>query len=232
MPENLIKVIIFDLDNTLYDEKDFVKNGFLAVAEVIEERFKINKKDFFDDLNNIFKKDGRGHIFDIILQKYNIYDKNLINELVDVYHNNELKLRPYFGVVDLLSFLKKDYKVALLTDALGSVQRRKLNALGIKDFFDFVVYTDDYNKPKPDPFCFEKILKHFKVLPNQAVMVGDNPFKDFPGAKNMGIKTVRVLQGEYKNIKPPLNLPKPDYIIKNVRSIINILNKINKTNNV
>lgn len=228
MPKNLIKVIIFDLDNTIYGEENFVKNGFLAAAKLMGGRFKINKKEFFKSLNNVFREKGRGRVFDIVLKKYNIYDKNLMHELVRAYHNNGLKLKPYPGAINLLSFLKSDYKIALLTDASGHVQRKKINALGIKDFFDLIVYTDDYNKPKPDIFCFKKILKRFKALPEETVMIGDDIFKDFPGAKKLGIKTIRVLQGEYKNIKPPSNFFEPDYNVKNVKSTVKILNKINK----
>ena len=46
MQKNLIKVIIFDLDDTLYEEKKFVQSGFLAVAGYIKEQFKVIKKNF------------------------------------------------------------------------------------------------------------------------------------------------------------------------------------------
>ena len=59
MQKKEIKIIIFDLDDTLYEERTFVESGFRAVAEYLEKHFKINKKELFEDLKNILRKEGR-----------------------------------------------------------------------------------------------------------------------------------------------------------------------------
>ncbi len=67
-----IKAILFDLDDTLYEEKEFVKSGFKEVAKFISNKFKINEKIFYKILSNVFSEGIRGNIFNIALERLNI----------------------------------------------------------------------------------------------------------------------------------------------------------------
>ena len=50
-------ILIFDLDDTLYKEKEFVKSGFKAVSRYLHLKFKLNeKKIFFTTFKNFKKK--------------------------------------------------------------------------------------------------------------------------------------------------------------------------------
>lgn len=224
MQKNLIKVIIFDLDDTLYKESTFVEGGFKAVAEYIEKEFKVKKKDFLKDLIKVLEKKGRGYIFDIALRKYNLYDKKLVNELIKIYRHHKPNVKPCPGAKELLNSLKKRYKLAVITDGLGYVQRNKVKALGIENFFDIIIYTDDYGKRKSKPslYSFKKVLKYFNVNSKKVIYIGDDPHKDFYGAKRLGIKTARVLQGKYKNIKAKRNFG-ADYKINKITEIKKLL---------
>lgn len=220
MQKKAIKIIIFDLDDTLYEEKAFVEKGFEAAADYLEEQFKINKKEFFEDLKNILREKGRGHIFDIALRKYNLYSKKNVDKLVRVYRFHRPKIKLYPGLKNLLKSLRKKYKLGIITDGMGNVQRIKVKTLGIENLFDLIIYTDDFNKkrPKPNPYSFKKVLEYFKVSPEEAIYIGDDPYKDFVGAKKVGIGTVRVLQGRFKNIKAEKNF-QADYEIKKISEL-------------
>jgi len=75
-------------------------------------------------------------------------------------------------------------------------------ALGIynKVKFPYITHRFGKMKAKPSPYCFLKIAEREKTAPENIVYVGDNPYKDFVGIKPLGFKTVRVLQGSFKDI--------------------------------
>lgn len=63
-----IEAVIFDLDNTLYDEKQFVRSGFRAVSNRMAEKYGIKEEKLYDLLLNIFSKQGRNEVFDNALR--------------------------------------------------------------------------------------------------------------------------------------------------------------------
>lgn len=224
MQKNGIEAVIFDMDETLYSEKDFVESGFRVVAGHIEEKFSVGREYFFDLLVGLLEKDGRGRIFDAALEKCGLAEKEPAIELVEIYrrHNPDIGLFP--EAVSLLKALKKNRGLAVITDGLGYVQRNKAQALGINDLFDLVIYTDDYKKPKPDIFSFEKALSHFGVSSGQAVYIGDDPYKDFIGPKKIGMRTIRVLQGRLKNVEVGKEID-ADFTVRSIAEVGDLLKK-------
>lgn len=218
-----IKAVIFDLDNTLYDEHQFVKSGYMAVSEYLSKKNKVDRKEFYKLLWNTFISHGREKVFNRALKKIGIYDKEKVKELVKVYRSHFPNIKPYRGTFGILSQLKRKYLLGLITDGIKSVQKRKVEALKIKDFFDLIIYTGQYGPKnyKPNTFPYLKILKKFKIKPFESLYVGDNPFKDFKGARKLGIVTVRILKGEYRNLNVINNVS--DYKIKNLKELLSIL---------
>ncbi|MDD5689512.1 MAG: HAD family hydrolase [Caldisericia bacterium] len=225
-----IKALLFDLDDTLYDEKQFVESGFIKVAEFIENKFKFNKKDFYKILIDIFNRGSRGNIFNLALEKVNIiFDENIIYSMVKIYreHNPAIKLEKDIGA--LLIKLKSTHSLGIITDGYLEVQKRKVQALKLGEIFDTIIYTDEYGKEywKPNVFGYKLALKELGyVLPEETIYIGDNPYKDFIGAKKVGITTVRIINQnrEYSNVK--LNKEyEADYEIRKLNDIINLLKK-------
>jgi putative hydrolase of the HAD superfamily len=79
---------------------------------------------------------------------------------------------------------------------MASMQRSKMAALGLVAWFDPIIYTDDWGREhwKPSVRAFEHALALVDVAPRQAMYVGDNPGKDFIGARRLGMATVRVVR--------------------------------------
>jgi putative hydrolase of the HAD superfamily len=194
-------VLVFDLDDTLYDETTYVKSGFKAVASLLQQRFELSEKKTYTDLVRELEN-GRGHIFDSVLNKYSIFSKKLLHECITVYrfHAPEIKLSNS-GKNCLKRF--KNYPLYIVTDGNKIVQYNKIKALGldkiVKDYF----ITHRFGKihSKPSPYCFNKISEREKVLSSQVVYIGDNVTKDFVGIKPLGFKTIQVLTGQYTDIK-------------------------------
>ena len=223
-----IKGVIFDLDDTLYNERKFVESGFKTVANVIEKKFSISSDEFYSKLIEILEKEGRGRNFDLALKKFSIYNEKLVKRLVDVYRSHIPDIIPYSDTIDTLKSLRKQgIKIGLITDGLSRVQRIKVYSLGIEDFFNAIVYTDDYGERnwKPNTFPYKKILKLLKLTPKETVYVGDNPEKDFIGARKSGIITIRILRGQYKNLVVSKDYD-ADYSIGNLVALLQIIDKI------
>ena len=223
-----IKALLFDLDDTLYDEKQFVKSGFIKVAEFIEDKFKINKKDFYKILIDIFNGGSRGNIFNLALEKVNVtYKENIILTMVKIYREHNPKIRLAEDVKSLLIKLKGIYSLGIITDGYYEVQKKKVQALRLEKMFDSIIYTDEHGREywKPNVFGYKLALKELEdILPGEAVYIGDNPHKDFIGAKKIGITTVRVIDQnrEYSNVR--LNKEyEADYEIRELHEIINVL---------
>lgn len=196
-------VIVFDLDDTLYNELDYVKSGFQAVAKYLYE-----KKSLPLDSSFAFMMarlvDGRGHIFDDLLQKEKIASKKLIKDCINIYRNHRPDISLDAEAVDCLKRLNH-YLLYIVTDGNKLVQKNKLEALGLFKMVKFCFITHRYGlkNAKPSPYCFLKICDRERVNPTEVVYIGDNPNKDFVGIKPLGFKTIRIIKGHYKDIQKP-----------------------------
>lgn len=189
-----IKIIAFDLDDTLYNEIDFVQSGFRVVAQYTAIKFGLDKNKIYSFLIKTLKLNGRGKIFNSMLKKYGIYDKKTITKLVSVYRSHKPEIKLDSNTRKTIKNLKDKYKLALITDGDKNVQRNKVHALKLNDLLDYIVYTDDYGPSgkKPNTISFKKVLKELGGKPEEMIYVGDNPEKDFIGAKKIGIKTIQI----------------------------------------
>jgi len=224
-----IKALLFDLDDTLYEEKQFVSSGFNKVAEFVEAKFKIDKGLFYKILIDIFDKGKRGNIFNLALEKANIiYDENIIHLMVKTYREHNPKINLDKEIRSLLIKLGSIYSLGIITDGYFEVQKKKVQALKLDELFDSIIYTDEYGKEywKPDVLGYKVALKDLQVSPKQAIYIGDNPHKDFIGAKKIGIITVRIFcEGrEYSNIRLDKNY-EADYEVKKLSEITNLLKR-------
>jgi putative hydrolase of the HAD superfamily len=196
-------VVVFDLDDTLYDEMTYVKSGFKAVAQYVGKEFNLSKKILFKQLVAALE-DGRGTIFDAVLKRNNIYTKKTVKKCLSIYRNHkpDIKLSKE-GRDCLLRF--KDYPLYIVTDGNKLVQYNKIKALKIEKLVKFYFITHRYGKgcSKPSPYCFNKICKKEGVTPENVVYIGDNVTKDFVGIKPLGFRTIHILTGQYSDIKRP-----------------------------
>jgi putative hydrolase of the HAD superfamily len=130
-------------------------------------------------------------------------DQNLAPEVLRLYATVDSKVELFPEAKDLLLALQRlGLKLALVTNGGGSIQRNKIRLLGVEKFFDVVVYARETPsaKDKPYPEAFSVALHKLGVEAGEAISVGDNPHTDFWGAKQLGMRTVRVLCGEFKDV--------------------------------
>lgn len=199
----MIEVIVFDLDDTLYLERNFVGSGFKSVDKWVEQTF--GKNGFFERAWQLFEDGHRGRIFNLVLPDMGIEpEQKIIDEMIDRYrsHKPQISLEP--DTVEVLDRTADLFKKALLTDGGLKTQKNKILALNLEPQMDLVVCTGQWGNEywKPHQRGYETIQKHFGVRPESLVYVSDNPKKDFLVPKKMGWKTVRIRRtgGLYSNL--------------------------------
>lgn len=195
------RVFVFDLDDTLYDEKQFVYGGFKAVAAFLSPLLSLSRETVLRRLKQEVQQ-SRDQVFDRLLQKQGIYSKKLVKECLRLYrsHPPRLKLTP--AAKKCLNRLKS-YPLYVVTDGNKQVQKRKFEALGLTNLIKRCLCTHAFGlrHQKPSPYCFQLICRLEKVRPAQVTYVADNPHKDFITLKKLGFNTIRLLTGPYRDLR-------------------------------
>lgn len=191
----MLQAVIFDLDDTLYEEAAYVTQALEHAAAHLAEKLGApsRKAALHRRMLELLERDGRGRIFDVICQET---DAALpVKELVQAYRSTKPVLKLYPDAEECLSRLsEKGIKTGLITDGCGRVQHEKIAALGLDRRLDCVVVTDDYGMAKPQTAAYEKCLFALGCAASEAAYVGDNPWKDFIGAKALGMETFRIVR--------------------------------------
>ena len=102
------------------------------------------------------------------------------------------------GAVDTLALLRtKGIRTALVCDAgftPGRVVREFLDEHGLLPHLEHCTFSNEVGVPKPDPAIFRDALDALGVAATQTVHVGDLLRTDILGARNMGMRSIRITQ--------------------------------------
>jgi len=204
----MITTVVFDLDDTLYDEIDYCKSSFAAVAEFLAnlpeprpssmgEGESPSAEGISAVLWEQFTTGNRTKTFNTALEKLSMdYDDKLIGELIKVYRNHNPKITLPQDSRDLLCELSTKYTLALLTDGFLPAQELKVRALGIEKYFKYIVYTEQLGREfwKPSPAGFEKIMQTLRAKPENMAYIADNEKKDFIAPNKLGFFTIQLIR--------------------------------------
>jgi putative hydrolase of the HAD superfamily len=196
-------VLIFDLDDTLFDEMSYVKSGLRAVATYGRASFGWDERDSYTFMNVCLEKHGRGQVFDQWLQTHDHYSASRVKQCVNVYRHHKPNIVLSKVASQILSLYQGVHSLYLVTDGHKIVQQKKIDALGIEAMFKRCLITHRFGirHAKPSLYCFEKIRTVEKCAWSSMVYVGDNPAKDFVNLNVMGSLTVRVKTGAHAEVK-------------------------------
>ncbi len=186
-------VVAFDLDDSLYLERDYVRSGFRAVDEWATKNLGVS--DFGRLAWAAFEDGARGTIFDTALLACGAQPTpESIRRLVDVYrtHVPAIALAP--DAIECLRRLSGRVRLAIVTDGPLQSQRAKVRALGLEALVDHVVFTEELGPgfAKPSPRAFELVEEHLAAAGERCVYVADNPAKDFAGPSIRGWRSIRI----------------------------------------
>lgn len=201
------KAVLFDLDDTLYDQRQWLSGAFLLAGRYLEEESGIPAREAQAELVALSNRFGSasGSLFNRLLASHGIAEEPaLIQALIlRFYEHRPETLEPYPGVRETLRVIQDAGLVCgLITNGRPDVQLAKVDALGIRESFTIVLVSgmfDDTWK-KPASRMHRKALAELGVEGRACIAVGDNPGIDFIPARETGCFTVRVLKGEYASV--------------------------------
>lgn len=223
-----MKSVIFDMDNTLYPEISYVKSGFMEVSDYLSNKYELDKNVIFKKMMHIFNSEGRGKIFNKLIDDLNLSEKENILNLVYIYRFHTPKISLYNDVPDTLTRLKEEnYKLGIITDGKALVQKNKVDALNLNEIFDVIILTDalgpDFWKPSIVPY--QIALDLLNSSPKNSCYIGDDSYKDFLGPEKLNIKTIQVQYEKEIDYwkKKGFDQTKPNHIVKSLSDIFKFL---------
>lgn len=144
-------------------------------------------------------------------------DDTIFSRLPDNFSEDDLRtLSPFRTVYSLL--LNENFIKVLVTKGDLFLQSKKINNLGIKDLFEsiFVVKENEGKK-----FCFQKIISQFPK--NKIFVIGDRIDSEIRYGNELGLTTIRLKQGKYKDLKASSEFEKPNYEIEEFSQLFEVL---------
>ena len=219
------RVVVFDLDDTLYKEVEFLKSAYKEIAHSIH--INDTAQNVYDFLWETWNKGGDP--FGELIEHYNLGISK--DEIIAIYreHVPSISLEP--SVSNLLSALKNNGLIlCLVTDGRSLTQRNKIDALGLDRFFcnDTIFISEEIGSDKSSSHSFEMI--DAKYPNSQKYYVGDNPQKDFYWPNSLGWNTI-CLQDDGRNIhsQQEVSYPySPKQVIADLGDLLKIVDWNNK----
>ena len=226
----MIDTLLFDLDNTLLDFDKAEANaltkalgdaGMTVTEEMLSRYNKINLAQWkLLEQGRMTREEIKIRRFKLLFQEFDI---KASPQEVARHYQIYLGQGHYFieGAEEVLQKLSKKYRIYLVTNGTLSVQRGRLKSSGIEKYLQGVFISEEigYNKPSKEYFekCFSKIPDFKK---ENTVIIGDSLSSDVQGGINAGIKTIWFHRAQDLTEDPQ---PKPDYEIKSLKSLLEML---------
>lgn len=206
---------VFDLDDTLYSEIDYLKSAFRSIAKEIAP----------DSFNTLYDEMLRSYLsgsdtFQLLIEKYP--ERNLtVEKLLYLYRNHYPDITLREGVLEMFTEIrKKKGKIGLITDGRSVTQRNKLKALGLAKSFDRIVISEEFGCQKPDIRIFESYMSGKNNI--SYYYIGDNVNKDFIAPNRLGWNCIGIIDNDNLYPKEIQEVPTeflPHFFIKKFTEI-------------
>lgn len=195
----MIKAIVFDLDDTLISEKEYIQSGFKTVCKKISLEYNISYEILFDRILELFKESSK-EVFNRLLESVQIkYTNDYILELIKVYREHTPEIKFFDDVIPTIKTLReRGYKLGIITDGYKETQLRKIEALKCRELFDEIIVTDELGREfwKPHEKSYKLMAEKLNVNLNEMVYIGDNENKDFITANKLKVISMKIIRNE------------------------------------
>jgi len=214
----LPSAVVFDLDDTLHDAAGVEAEMMVHLCAALREEL----PDLDDAGFHARFRDGRDQLYDRVLtgefdipayrRAHLTYACEPWGEPSEALHEAVLRLRDEQlerarFVDDALELLRRlrdaGVRTALLTNGPSSMQRRKVELLGLEAELDAIGISEELGAAKPDPAAFAATLELIDAAPEETVMVGDHLDWDVRGALDAGMRGAVWVAGDDDEREPP-----------------------------
>lgn len=233
----MYKALLLDLDDTLVNSGQVYDRALRFSSDFLAEKYNLNRDDFYKivyekhlivhrNFPTVHTRHSRILVFRLALEDVmDDYDLALLPDVEDLYWDFFMKnIKVYPGVTDALEFLgKRGVKIAVVSDGSLELRIRKLKTVGLLQYLDELVASEEVIFEKPFSAIFTLALSRLKVEPENAVMLGNDYKSDVRGAQLVGLKAGIFDPAEDGNVIGQDGTIKEDFIIKKFGDIIDIM---------
>ncbi len=202
-----VAVVVFDLDDTLYPERQFAWSGFEAVSNWLRQRMDC-PGDPACRMRELFDGGCRGRVFNELLAEWACpHAADWLPQMIECYRNHTPVIRLHPDAQSALEKWQGRFQLSLISDGPLATQQNKVRALGLQSVFRPLVLTGQWGESfrKPHPRAFEYVETETGCCGSQCVYIGDNRLKDFLAPNRLGWRSVCVCRenGIYANAEAP-----------------------------
>lgn len=202
-------MVIFDLDNTLYDYDMCDNIAEQKVESIAVEKMNISQDQFSGlykqakrDVKNKLGEVAASHNRFLYMQRFcELVESSPFDYAMELYNAywdavlKNMRLFPY--VIPLFNSLRNgNIKIGILTDLTAQIQYRKIKQLGIEEYVGYIVTSEEVGEEKPSIKMFQSILQKSGFRIDEVLMIGDSQDRDIVGAKKAGIKAIMFKRQE------------------------------------
>jgi putative hydrolase of the HAD superfamily len=184
--------VLFDLDNTIYDEKQYLYKAYEEIAVFCAAKFDIQRQDVYSFLIKEYEVIGRSRLFNSVCEEFKLPEYiifQLLEILRTVHINEKIQTFPYFLPL-ARSLFSSGVKLGIITNGNVIQQMNKVQSIDFKGLIENfeIVYANNFS-PKPFPLAYEKMKE--MITFNSCVYIGDSDV-DEQFALNAGISFLNV----------------------------------------
>ena len=186
----MIKALILDLDNTIFPTKSIGVDTLESFFEVLEiNNDKLSVEEFENAKNELWNTP-----FYSVAKKYG-FSKKMINEGFKALSLSTVKLdiKPFEDYRSIRNIKMDKY---LVTSGISCVQWNKIKSLGIENDFNEIIIDDPFVSDKGKYGIFIELIKRYDLLPQDILVIGDNPESEIAAAKKLNIFTALIARNQ------------------------------------
>ncbi|MBS7638621.1 TIGR02253 family HAD-type hydrolase [Candidatus Bathyarchaeota archaeon] len=224
-----VRCLLFDIDDTLYDSTLQMGMARLnAIRAMREAGLPVDLETGLRALEGIVEEFGphyNRHLERLGLR----WSPKIIAAGVIAYRETSAAyLKPYPDTFPVLLRLRESgYLLGSISEGRSVKQWQKLIQLGIHHLFHSVVVSEEVNSETVTPELFERILKELGASPGEAIFIGNQLDTDISAANRLGILSVRIRKGRFRNDEPINEMMIPKFEIGELSEIFDVLKMVN-----
>ena len=219
----MIKVIAFDLDDTLWHIDPVIIRAEKTLNQWLRARvpgFKYDLRKMSRVRDRLLSRrpelsgrltELRSRVIECVLRDHGVMEPSAIaTEAMEIFLTARNQVKFFDGAINAIIQISANYQLGALTNGNADIYR-----LGLSQYFNFAFSAEEVGAPKPAPNLFYKALSHTSVEATEMVYVGDDRVKDIDAANAVGLNTI-WLRNE-RRAGPAES--EPDSVIENIRQL-------------
>ena len=211
------RTVLFDLDDTLYKEQDYLQSAYREIAVMVESRCVLSQR--VNDQMIRWWQNGEN----VFQQLIDAYELDLtVGDLLTIYRSHVPAICLDEATKSLLDRLHRNSVLGVITDGRNLTQWHKVEALGLTTYMDEqdILISEDIGYEKPSDEPFRQFMERYGSC--SYYYIGDNPAKDFEAPNRLGWTTICLLDDGCNIHRQDFSLPPhmlPHYRVSQLREI-------------